>query len=162
MNPLPPAVAELLTGRLPELGPGTPNEPLRGKLTAFHPPFADPELGKALHAALWLYHDFLTESHTISQDLTSPTGSLLHAVMHRREPDAWNSKYWFRRVGEHPVYAEIGAAAKELGYGNGTWDPMAFVDDCEAARGPGTEREELLKRVQAAEIALIAAWCARG
>ena len=160
MNPLTPAVAELLTGRLPALGPGSPNEPMRGRLTAFHPHTADAELGRALHAALWLYHDFLTESHDISQDLTSPTGSLLHAVMHRREPDAGNSKYWFRRVGEHPVYADIGAAAKELGYGNGTWDPMRFVDDCEAARGTGSEREELLKRVQAKEIELIAAWCA--
>ena len=61
---------------------------------------------------------------------------------------------------DHPVYAEIGAAAKELGYGNGTWDAAKFVDDCEAARGTGTEREELLKRVQAKEIELIAAWCA--
>ena len=159
MNPLPPAVAELLTGRLPALGPGTPNEPLRAKLAAFT---GTDEMSRALHAALWLYHDFLHESHEISQELHSPTGSLLHAIMHRREPDAWNSKYWFRRVREHPVYAEIGAAAKELGYGNGTWDPMTFVDDCEAARGKGSEREELLKRVQAREIELVAAWCARG
>jgi hypothetical protein len=37
---------------------------------------------------------------------------------------------------------------------------MRFVDDCEAARGTGTEREELLKRVQAREIELVATWCA--
>lgn len=156
MLPLPPDVAELLTGRVPELGPGTPNEPLRAKLTAFAAPG---EMDRALHAALWLYHDFLNESHEISQELSSPTGSLLHGIMHRREPDAWNSKYWFRRVGDHPVYAAIGAAAKELGYGTGAWDPLRFVDDCEAARGKGTEREELLKRVQAKEIELVAAWC---
>lgn len=157
MSPLPAAVAELLTGRVPELGPGTPNEPVRAKLAAFA---SGSEMGRALHAALWLYHDFLTESHDISQELASPTGSLLHAIMHRREPDAWNSKYWFRRVGDHPVYAVIGAVAKELGYGTGAWDPMRFVDECEAARGSGTEREELLKRVQAKEIELVAAWCA--
>lgn len=157
MPPLPAAVAELLSARTPDLGPGSPNEPLRTKLAAFTAPG---EMGRALHAALWLYHDFLDESHEISQGLHSPTGSLLHAVMHRREPDAWNSKYWLRRVGDHPVYAEIGAAAKGLGYGDGTWDPMRFVDDCEAARGTGTDREELLKRVQAREIERIAAWCA--
>lgn len=157
MNPLPPAVAELLTGRLPALGPGSPNEPMRAKLEAFT---AAGETGRALLSALWLYHDFLHESHEISQELHSPTGSLLHGVMHRREPDAWNSKYWFRRVGDHPAYAEIGKAAKELGYGSGVWDPMRFVDDCEAARGTGGVREELLKRVQAKEIELIAAWCA--
>lgn len=157
MPPLPAAVAELLTDRLPELGPGTPNEPLRAKLAAFAAPG---ELGRALHSALWLYHDFLHESHEISQEIDTPTGSLLHGIMHRREPDAWNSKYWFRRVGNHPVYTEIGAAAKELGYGNGTWDAMRFVDDCEAARGKGNEQEEVLKRVQAKEIELVAAWCA--
>lgn len=156
MTSLPPAVAELFTDRLPALGPGTPNEPMRTKLTAFHPHAADAESGKALHSALWLWHDFLTESHDISQDLTSPTGSLLHAVMHRREPDAWNSKYWLRRVGDHPVFAAIVAAAKELGY---AWEPVRFVDDCEAARDTGTEREDLLKRVQRAELELIVRWC---
>jgi hypothetical protein len=157
VTPLPPAVAELLTGRTPALGPGVPNEPVRAQLEAFA---AAGETGRALHAALWLYHDFLHESHEISQELHTPTGSLLHAIMHRREPDAWNSKYWFRRVGDHPVYAAIGAAAKDLGYGTGTWEPMRFVDDCEAARGKGGEREELLKRVQAKEVEQIAAWCA--
>jgi hypothetical protein len=157
VTPLPPAVAELLSGRLPVLGPGSPNEPVRVKLAALP---ADGEMGQALLSALWLYHDFLDESHEISQELHTPTGSLLHGMMHRREPDAWNSKYWFRRVGDHPVYAAIGAAAKGLGYGTGVWDPAKFVDDCEAARGAGTEREELLKRVQAKEIELVAAWCA--
>lgn len=157
---IPSIVAELLTGRLPALGPGSPNQAVRAKLAAFTLP-GDPDMVKALHSALWLYHDFLDESHEISQELHTPTGSLLHAVMHRREPDAWNSKYWLRRVGDHPVYAEIGVAAKELGYGTGAWNPVRFVDDCEAARGSGTAREELLKRVQAAEIELIAAWCHR-
>src|SRR4051812_15121140 len=119
MTPLPPAVAELLTARVPDLGPGTPNEAMRAKLAAF---VAEGEMGRALHSALWLLHDFLDEPHAISQELNTPTGSLLHAIMHRREPDAWNSKYWLRRVGDHPVYPLIGAAAKALGYGSGTWD----------------------------------------
>ena len=157
MPPLPPAVAELLTGRLPALGPGTPNEPMRAKLAAFHMPG---DMCLALHAALWLYHDFLDESHVISQELHTPTGSLLHAVMHRREPDASNSKYWLRLAGDHPVYAVIGPAAKELGYGHGTWDAVRFVDECEAARGTGTEREVLLTRVQRAELEAVVRWCA--
>jgi hypothetical protein len=90
-------------------------------------------------------------------------GDYLHAVMHRREPDAFNSKYWWRRVGPHPVFAELATAAAELSYlkpGQG-WDPDRFVDDCEAARGRGGEREELLKRVQAAEMERLLAFCVR-
>src|SRR5688500_14191487 len=36
----------------------------------------------ALLAGLWLWHDFLDESHTISQGLHTPTGSFWHAIMH--------------------------------------------------------------------------------
>src|SRR3954470_162325 len=39
----------------------------------------------AMLASLWLWHDWLDESHTISQSLHSSTGSLWHAIMHRRE-----------------------------------------------------------------------------
>jgi hypothetical protein len=111
-----------------------------------------------------LYHDFLDESHVISQGIDTPTGSYLHAIMHRREPDAFNSKYWWRRVGTHPVFAELATAAAELGYlKSGTvWDPYQFVDDCEAARGHGDAREELLKQVQVAEMGLMLGYCARG
>ena len=35
----------------------------------------------ALLAGLWLWHDFLDESHAISQNLPTPTGSLWHALL---------------------------------------------------------------------------------
>src|SRR5258706_16358356 len=39
----------------------------------------------AMLAGLWLWHDWLDESHQISQSLHSATGSFWHAIMHRRE-----------------------------------------------------------------------------
>ena len=36
---------------------------------------------------LWLLHDFLDESHSLSQEITTDTGSYWHGIMHRREPD---------------------------------------------------------------------------
>jgi hypothetical protein len=47
--------------------------------------------------AMWLWHDFLDEAHKISQDMERPEGSWLHAIVHRREGDFSNSKYWYAR-----------------------------------------------------------------
>ena len=64
----------------------------------------DREMARACLAALWLYHDFLDESHRISQSVHGREGSYWHGIMHRREGDYANAKYWFRRVGAHPIH----------------------------------------------------------
>src|SRR5262245_57729481 len=58
----------------------------------------------ALLAAFWLRYDWLDESHRISQGIETPTGSMWHAIMHRREGDFSNSKYWYRRTDGHPAF----------------------------------------------------------
>ncbi|MSR65297.1 MAG: hypothetical protein EXS18_05890 [Verrucomicrobiae bacterium] len=77
-----------------------------------------------VRAGLYLRFNFLDESHTISQGIHTVEGSYWHAIMHRREPDYSNSKYWFRKVGSHPVLKVLPNA-----------DPLAFVDLCEEAAG---------------------------
>lgn len=47
--------------------------------------------------AMWLWHDFLEEAHKIAQEIERPEGSWLHAIVHRREGDFSNSKYWYAR-----------------------------------------------------------------
>ena len=59
--------------------------------------------GEAIKSGLLLWNDALDESHNISQGLGDQTGSYWHGIMHRREPDYPNSKYWFGRVGTHPI-----------------------------------------------------------
>jgi hypothetical protein len=161
-----PAVAALLTPpRVADLGPGTPNvaaKPLLMKFdpTADHGRFVrDPEMARACLAGLWLYHDFLDESHAVSQELPSAEGSFWHAVMHRREPDAGNSKYWWRRVGSHPVISQLVEAAPALGYDYTT--PLDFVDFCERVRGTKGADEEVAKRVQLLEWQLLFDYCHR-
>jgi hypothetical protein len=162
--------AALLEPRLPPLGPGTPNRDAHTKLRdldltrAFAPRvIADHDMARACHAGLWLYHDYLDESHAISQEIPGATGSLWHGIMHRREPDHANAAYWMRRVGTHPVYDDLARAAAKLGYaGHGSnWDAFAFNDACERHRGKGDTTEELLRRVQLAEWELLFAWCHR-
>ena len=160
-----PAVAELLTGdRLPELGPGRANaaaRPLLEQLTVERlvpGPIADADMARCCLAALWLHHDFLDESHKISQDDESdPDRNFWHAVMHRREPDPSNSKYWWRQVGPHPVLARLREHAPTLGYEYTT--PEAFVDFCERVRSTGSDDEDLAKSVQMLEWQLLFDCC---
>jgi hypothetical protein len=153
--------------RLAELGPGSPNQSARAGLAALKvedvfPVIRDREAALGCVSGLWLYHDFLDESHTISQDLGGWIGSYWHGIMHRREPDAENAKYWFRRVEANPVYETLAADAAGLGLRTkGPWDPFAFVDRCERERGTGSDAEMVCRRVQLREIQLLFDWCHR-
>ncbi len=94
---------------------------------------------RCVHAGLYLYLSALDESHSISQTVPTASGSFWHGVMHRREPDYANAKYWFRRAGDHPVLSELERRTGAV------WDPFAFVDRCAAAeRGSSGERETLI------------------
>ncbi|HUY88880.1 MAG TPA: hypothetical protein VMV10_09115 [Pirellulales bacterium] len=176
-----PAVAALLAPeRLNELGPGTPNrvagEPLASlsaeSLAAPHA-VVDRRMAAACQSALWLYHDFLDESHAISQELDTIEGSYWHGILHRREPDYTNAKYWFRRVGSHPIGPELAAAARALAEAapadrsaeflntQAEWDHFRFVDLCQAATAGRSAAELLCRRIQQREWELLFDYCYR-
>lgn len=109
-----------------------------------------PHDAQALQAALWLLFDFMPESHDISQAIATPSGSYWHGILHRREPDAFNSKYWMARVGEHPIFPELLEDARELAATHSDfskivtsqkiWDARWFTDQCCAQNDePATE-----------------------
>ncbi len=161
----PPAVSDLLR-RMPlaPLGPGGPDGESKRLLSeldasAFGVRILDQNMLAACRAGLWLAFNFLDESHTISQGVETPEGSFWHAILHRREPDPSNSKYWFRRVGDHPVIPRVRAEAQALGcpYSG----PFDFVDLVERVRGTGTADEDLARRVQRAEWELLFDHCYR-
>ena len=82
---------------------------------------------ECVRSGLFLYFSALDESHAISQRINTESGSYWHGIMHRQEGDWGNAKYWFRRIGRHPILAELGRLTGE------PWDPFAFVDRCSAA-----------------------------
>ena len=161
-----PAVAAVLGDgqRLAALSPGRPDLAIRPVLEEFDPTMAFPMLkdadaGYACLAGLWLYHDFLDDSHQISQGLHTREGSFWHAVMHRREPDAVNSNYWWQRVGPHPVLDQLREYAPAAGYRYTT--PVEFVAFCEKCRDSDTQDEGSARRVQLLEWQLLFDWCYR-
>ena len=161
-----PVVSALVAeSRLAALGPGSPEPEVHVELRRFDPatdlgkPSRDHDAARACLAGLWLYFDYLDESHTISQDLNTSEGSFWHAIMHRREPDASNSKYWWRHVGPHPVISSLISEAPSLGYRY--TNPQDFVDLCERVRGAGTKDEDLARQVQLLEWQLLFDYCYR-
>jgi hypothetical protein len=157
----------LAEDRLNELGPGTPNIAVRAALQQLQrdflasPKVRDRDFAMACLAGLWLHHDFFDESHAISQDLHTVEGSYWHGILHRREPDPSNAAYWFRRVGEHPIFAPLAKEAQDLGLRlrSDRWSPFDFIDLCEKHRGTGAEHEMQLRRVQQREWELLFEWC---
>ncbi len=168
---------------LNELGPGQrqkkacdllSSEPL-AELFAPHKP-RDRNAARACVAGLLLLYDGLNESHSISQDLEDATGSYWHGIMHRREPDYGNAKYWFARVRRHPVYPLVAEAARELARKSLSdtpwpaanwlleavpWQAEAFVDLCQAARKAGEHADLLCRNIQRKECELLLDYCYR-
>jgi hypothetical protein len=134
---------------------------------------ADSEMAACCIAGVWLLHDFLDESHTISQAIDTPSGSFWHAILHRREGDFSNAKYWFRHVGQHSAFEPIGqraaemaavrgaeSAIKQLTTG-GAWDPFAFVDLCQGVVRGKSDARDLCLDIQQAEWELLFDYCYR-
>ncbi len=173
-----PLFAELLQEHTNPLDAGEPITRAKSMLTAltiekaFAPnAIVDTAMARACLAGLWLHHNFLEESHQISQSIATPTGSYWHGLMHRREPDFSNSKYWFHRVGEHPIFAPLRLAAVKLAAANtqeiatdfllsqSRWDPFRFIDLCENCVHHQSPAETLCRRIQRVEWNLLFDYC---
>jgi hypothetical protein len=122
----------------------------------------------AVQAGLYQMNDCLDESHECSQAIEGEgsDGDYWHAIMHRREPDYGNAKYWFRQVGRHPVFETLTAVAKSViehrhateldKLTNSDWDPFLFVDLCQKhARDENSPSALALREIQGWEMALL-------
>jgi hypothetical protein len=107
-----------------------------------------------LHACLLLWHDRLDAAHRLVQEHEGDRDAdCLHAIMHRREPDESNSRYWWKRVGQHPLATELASEAIRLGIAdlNGpgeTFRPQEMSSAC----CRGTLPEAALRDLQACEL----------
>jgi len=167
-----PAARELLKAdRTPSLGAGSPVRSAGEKLRALNVPslFApatvrDRTMATACLSGLWLWFDYLDESHSLSQEIHTVEGSFWHGIMHRREGDFANAKYWFARVRRHPAFWPLAESAAGWARGvagapawltRGPWDADAFIDLCEACVSGRSELTALCESLQKREWVLL-------
>ena len=118
---------------------------------------------QAALSGLYLYFSCIDEAHEIAQSVNTAEGSYWHGIVHRQEPDPDNARYWFRRLGSHPIFADLARSAQELGLAKGQWDPARFVEMCESARRePASPLARMALETQRAEWQLLFDYCARG
>lgn len=170
------AFASLLaTLEPPDLGPGPraevqPLQPLQVAIDAAFAKQPAPQLERqAARGLVLLWHDHFEAAHEIVQHVETAGASYVHAILHRREPDYSNAKYWFRRVRQHPCYEPLAKAAERILQASGAdalrakllpggkWDALAFVDACEedATGRSDAKIAGALRKVQATELSLL-------
>lgn len=130
---------------------------------------------EAILAGLMQLNDFLDESHNHSQSIQGQgqdvNGDYWHGIMHRREPDYGNAKYWFRKVGSHPCFKQLPELTQQAFdecpssdaehwksrlVGTAGWDAAAFVDLCETAeRSSDDDLRTAARRIQWAEMLIL-------
>jgi len=165
------------TAEPPELGPGPrlgvlPFPVLAGRFDAWIGSANLPlRTAVRLRATAYLYHDHADPAHDLVQDWTDPDGALIHGILHRREPDFWNARYWFRQAENHPIFPRLTVRARGLDSAaaqkcllerltlSGTLDPHALVEAVEAVAKRAAPDPEIwfLRLIQMAETECLAA-----
>ncbi len=157
--PTSPAARSLLSGVIPS--------------QLFQTAVRDAQNASAVLAGLWLGHEALDEAHRLAQDIASPTGSFWHAIVHRREGDFSNAKYWYARCRTHEVNKSLAAlAASAAGDAaddrlirrltSGNWEGSALADLVESVHGNARDaRYAAALRFQQIEWQTLFEHCAR-
>jgi hypothetical protein len=125
----------------------------------------------AWKAALHLWNDSLNAAHPLVEYLESQTGSALHGIIHRREGDYDNARYWFRLTGDHPAFhslqirvqaqlrqqrlpnGPVGDALAAM-IGQGSWNPFLFTNviEIQETRSSDDSARPILEQLQQLEL----------
>ena len=127
----------------------------------------------ALSAGMLQAMDLWDQSHDAAQEAEDRGETFVsaywHGIAHRREPDAGNASYWFRRVGAHPVFSPLADAARPMLSQDqptmhkllpgGTWNPFAFI---QLTTNASPTFDLIARKIQRAEMELLLAASIQG
>lgn len=117
-----------------------------------------------VRGALLYAVDALDPAHRIFQEDKSDFGSYWHGMLHRREGDFDNARYWFRRAGRQPFFPRLHTMAAEHSAVMGrqpSWDPYLFTGECEQAKHGDVEKIPEMMKLQRTEFEALLAYCWR-
>lgn len=118
----------------------------------------NPRYFRLVRGGLLYALDDLDGAHKFFQDDSSDLASYWHGMMHRREGDFDNARYWFRRAGSQPFFDNLhhhaagfsAHMARQL-----SWDPYLFTGACEQNRFGAEDEGNELVRLQRTEFEIV-------
>jgi hypothetical protein len=117
-----------------------------------------------IRGGLYYAVDAIHEAHAVFQEASGDLGSYWHGMMHRREGDFDNARYWFRRAGQLPFFDLLHHEASEhsaVMARQSNWDPYLFTGECEQARFGAEEGLKALSALQRIEFEGVFDYCWR-
>lgn len=108
--------------------------------------------------------DALDAAHAFFQDDPSDLGSYWHGMMHRREGDFDNARYWFRRAGRLPIFAKLHVASCEVSATmakQDNWDAYLLTGLCEQVKFGAPELAQECVKLQTVEFEGLFDYCWR-
>ncbi|MEO6787470.1 MAG: hypothetical protein ABI318_15165 [Chthoniobacteraceae bacterium] len=124
----------------------------------------DRKIFALVRGALLYAADALDDAHRIFQDEPGDLGSYWHGMMHRREGDFDNARYWFRRAGRLPIFDRMHGAAAEMSANmakQASWDAYLLTMLCEQAKFGDNDTVPECVRLQRVEFEQLLACCWR-
>lgn len=123
---------------------------------------------KQVKCLLLLWHDYLEPAHQLAQDERTPEFNYFHAIIHRREGDFFNSRFWLRQVDDrHIALLNVAREVKQFLSEKGEiqlleevvkddgWDSLEFLEEVmKASKLERTSPQvKLLTQIQTIEFA---------
>jgi len=114
----------------------------------------DAVYGELLKCALLFLVDAMDEAHRVVQEMSGDDAAYWHGMIHRREGDFDNARYWFRRAGALPWFGALHSEVSKVSglfASQSQWDPYLFTGQCEQEKFGAEELRDDLVRIQRIE-----------